>query len=468
MIPLANPTSIYEEDFHRHEFYAEDGTHLATIEFDDIDDEGSGKLFCEVTAWVRVGSSSDMPAVAFERANLLTKGNHSTGLKSIIAKLDNTGLNWEQGFDVATYMSITAYRTESSEGGWMNTRKGDGVSPYLLRPFIINNGVTLLYGSHGSNKSMLAMRWALGVANGEGYNGEKPARTGPVLYVDFEDTPEPHEIRLTAMAEGVGMEVKDFEGLIWHERVTKNLKDARRRLKRIIRDNGMVLVVIDSIGLARASDVSGSEATIKLFKMFGQLGISVLALDHLSKEDNKRVATGNMDYREATPIGSQFTQSSARLAWFISIMPQSTAKLKSANLYNTKYNHTPEHPPVGMTIALDWDSDDNIVKAEFEIAGSAHDAVVAELGKKTKPQELLLWHYTQQGENKRVIPMTSKALEQSGISGSTIRSAVTENPWWEQMDGSKEYTLSTLGLEAATYFSSMYGQTGTNEEGWNG
>ena len=461
MIPLQNPVSDYEEDYHRHRFYDDDGRHLATIEFDDIDEEGSGKLFCEIAVWCHVGHADSRPLIAFERVNLLNRGAARGWLASVVAKLNDVGaVNWEQGLDFSVHESIVAHRSQSSEGEWLTTGDLDTGDPYLLRPFIAATGVSLLYGSHGSNKSMLALQWAIGVATGKGFNGEEPLKVGPVLYVDFEDSPEPHQFRLSAIAEAMELSEEDVSRLIWHERVKGNLKDAKRRLRRLVRDEGFALVIIDSIGLARAADVSGSEATIKLFKMFNQLGASILALDHMTKEDNKRVSTGRMDYREATPIGSQFTQSSARLAWFINILPQSTPKQKKANLYNTKHNHTPQHEPVGLTINLDWNDKDILTKVEFHTVETAFEALVVDAMKMTKAQELVVWHFKQQREPEtmKVMPLTLKQMKESGIHASTISSIVTSkySEWWEKIEGSQMYALSTKGLELAMLYETVF------------
>jgi len=457
MIPLTDPVSEYQEDYHRHEFYGEDGTHLATIEFDEIDDGGSGKLICEVAIWVRVGSTSDLPLISFERIDMLTKGGNTA---SMMKRLEATGagsVNWAQGFSVAVHNSVSNFRMASSDGHWMEKRIREESTPYLLKPFIVNTGVTVLYGKHGDGKSMLALRWGLGVATGKGFGGELPERTGPVLYVDFEDTSEPHELRMAAMQAAMSLKDDELGGLVWHERVTGSLRDARRRLKRLVRDKEFVLVIIDSIGLARAADVSGSEATIKLFKMFNQLGTAVVALDHMTKEDGKKVNHGNMDARDATPIGSQFTQSSARLAWFISEMPQSTPKLKKLNMHNTKHNHTPAHAPIGMTVKLDWDDNHNITVVQHKVDGSAHDQIVAKEMELGKHQQLLLWHFTQQREDNTVIPMTlSDMTKGSGINGSTLRGIVTSKnaSWWEQLPGSKQYIISPDGMEMAMLYAS--------------
>jgi len=469
MIPLTEPTSIYEEDYHQHKFHDEDGNLLATIEFDDIDEEGSGKLFCEIAVWCHIGHSGERPLIAFERVNLLNRGASKGWLASMVTKLAGVGsVMWEEGLDYAVHESVVAHRSRSSEGEWLDGGDMEAGDPYLLRPFIASTGVSLLYGSHGSNKSMLALQWAMSIATGKEFNGYKPTRIGPVLYVDFEDSPEPHRYRLGALADSMGLSKEQVSKLIWHERVKGNLKDTRRRLRRLVRDEGFVLVIIDSIGLARAADVSGSEATIKLFKMFNQLGASILALDHLTKEDNKRVAIGKMDYREATPIGSQFTQSSARLAWFINMLPQSTSKVKKANLFNTKHNHTPQHNPIGLTITLDWDEKDLLTKIEFTTSETAFESLMQDAMTLNKAQELLVWHFSQQRDDEKVIPMTLAEMRMSGVNDSTIRNVVTQKPtsskWWEKVTGSKQYILSPEGMEAAYVYKMFTSATGEGTE----
>lgn len=458
MIPLSEPTSKYDEDYHRHDFHSEDGTHLATIEFDDITDERGG-IWCELTIWLRTATAPAEPVIGFERINLLTK----TSIKGILGRLDTIGsMNWSQGIDTAIFRTITTYRSSGSELSWMEDRPitADD-NPYLLEPFIAREGVSLLFAPKGTGKSTFALQLAWAVASGEGFGGYKPLRTGTVMYLDFEDVVRPHELRLAAMAD-------DFGNKIRHFRITRSLKDSRRLIKRLVRDEGIVMVVLDSVALARASDVSGSEATIKMFKTLAQLGVPVLAIDHMTKENNKAVATGKMDVREASPIGSQFTESSARLGWFMIELPQSTKLKKVFNLYNSKNNHAPKNEHLGLTMEIVPGEFHSMKSITYTLSGQPFEVIVADIMKMTKAQRLLLWHFKQQREEGGVIPMTLKAMNKSGINGSTLRGIVTSKntEWWEQIRGSKQYTLTPDGLEAAIFVDSMFG--GANEGANNG
>ncbi|MCL1593391.1 MAG: AAA family ATPase [Actinomycetia bacterium] len=468
MIPLTDPVSEYSEDFHKHDFYDEDGTHLATIEFDEIEDDRSG-TWCEVTVWTHVGHDNPEPDIAFERVNLLTKGG---SMASILKRLELLGsVNWVQGFSTAVFRTITNYRTASSEGVWLDpldSNADDATEPFLLKPFIASSGTTVLYGMQGSAKSMLAVRFSLTVATGKPFDGVKPTRKGPVLYVDFEDTPEPHQYRLFAIAQEMGMTMDEMKGLIYHERVSRDLKSARRRLSRIVRDNGIVLVIIDSVGLALAGDVSGSEQTIKLFKMFSRLNAAVLAIDHMTKENNTKMALGTLKWQESTPIGSQYTTSSARLVWFLNELPQSTDRRKVSNLYNTKANHVAKHKPIGMTVDMDWNKKGLLTEVKFTTTGGMIDAVTAKEMELGKHQQLLVWHFRQQREDGNVIPMRLVDLSRgSGVGSSTVNSIVTSKnaSWWEQLPGSKQYIISPDGMEMAMLYASW--NTGS-EIGANG
>jgi len=457
---MSDPQPTFEDDFHRHEFYEGDD-HVATIEFDDIGDERGG-IWCETTVYYHMGGRAE-PIISFERANLQNK---TTGaLKSIKMRLEEVapGVNWSDALVAAAGTTITEYRTSSSEGGFLDVLDPDAADakdPYLLRPFVAATGTSIIYGKHGSAKSMIAVRISATVITGKPLFGEVPQHTGPVLYVDFEDSPEPHQYRMFAIAMGMDIKPEKLNGMLYHERVSRNMKDARRRLRRVIREEGIVLVVVDSIGLARASDVSGSEATIKLFKMFGTLDTPVLALDHMSKENNTRAASGKLKQEDMSPIGSQFTESSSRLGWGVVMMPQSTAQRKVLNLYNTKHNHMPEQDPMSINIDMAWNEKSLLTKVIFTKRDEFAHAVIADGLRLSNVQELLVYHFTQQRDDGKVIPMSFKHLSDgSGQPYGSVSSYVgTRNKeWWEKVPGSKLYILSPLGMEMAMLYASISG-----------
>lgn len=58
---------------------------------------------------------------------------------------------------------------------------------WLIDSLLVENKVTMVYADPGSIKTWLAISIALAVASGEPWLGERGVRSGPVLYIDFED-----------------------------------------------------------------------------------------------------------------------------------------------------------------------------------------------------------------------------------------------------------------------------------------
>ena len=373
-IILGEPVALYEEDYHEYTFYSPDGIAITRVAFDYIENEGSGKLWTELSVWWLLGQPDSDAIFGPMRVNLLAPDSTWNGANGVVGKLSRiieATVNWERTFDSIKRQSILEYRRSSSSGGFLEwVEPDDSESPFLYRPWISRSGVTLFYAPGGSNKSMIALALGLSIATGKPIIGNAPEMTGRVLYVDFEDDAEPHAHRLTAFARSVGMTAEDVEGKIYHERVTGSLRDSIRRIRNTARDIEAVLVIVDSVGLARAGAVADSEATIKLFKAFNSIGIPVLAIDHMTKEDEKKINTGSMDPRQAMAIGSVYSMSSTRLAWFFQLLPDSTETTKVFNVHNTKHNHVPTQPSIGMKFRIESNENDIPVRATFSRASS--------------------------------------------------------------------------------------------------
>lgn len=451
MIPLVNPTSHYDDDYHSHDFFTEEGDHVCTIEFDAIEESRKNLDADCIVTW-HLGSKDAMPVI-MEQINLMARTGNSA-LAQVIKRLagDNAYLaNWQQGFDTAVYSTIMGWRGSASDGGFLDVVVPTvNDAPFLLRPWISSVGTTVLFAPPGSNKSMFCMWMGIHVARNVELWGQAPQKHGPVLYVDFEDERAPHEFRFSAMLRSLGVE--DGERLIYHERVTRNLRAAKRRIRKLVRDLGCPLVIVDSISRARGSDVSSSEATVKLFEMFSQFGVPVLAVDHMTKEENKRVWTANYDAREAQPLGSGVTQNTVRLGWMMNVLPGATDQLKKYNLYNTKHNHVAEQATVGLTFRAESDEWGTIYNAEFS-RSDREFFVEGPKKENNKAVQMLRWHLTEQRKDGAPFAFTGTMIAAgSGVGRSTVVTHLRDAGWWVKLSGSAEYRLSDLGMEQALIY----------------
>ena len=457
MIPLKDPASSFEDDYHSHTFFTTEGEPICTIEFDGIEEGRGGSIDCDcIVTWLLGSPDNKVPAV-MERVNLMSRerGSMASVIKSL--DLDDAYIaNWKEGFKTSVYASIVQWRGNASEGGWLEMQDATANdSPFLLRPWISATGTTVLFAPPGSNKSMFAMWLALAVARGEELWGETPLATGPVLFVDFEDEKSVHQFRFSAMLRSMELEGEDMNGLIYHERVTRSLKMAKRRIRKLVRDLGCPLVVVDSISRARGSDVSSSEATVKLFEMFAQLGVPVLAIDHMTKEENKRVWTNNYDAREAQPLGSGVTQNSVRLGWMMNVLPGATDGYKRYNLYNTKHNNVEEQATRGLTFRADSDEWGTILHASFETTKTEF-FVEKPKAAENKAVIMLMWHF---GEQRKIgAPQAftgTQMAEGSGVNRNTVVGHLRDSGYWVKMDGSQQYRISDEGMESALMYQEL-------------
>ena len=455
MIPLLKPTSHYEDDYHEHDFFTDDGDLICSIEFDGIEEGRNGALDCDLIVTWHLGIKNAIPVV-MERVNLMarTRGN----LASAIGKLEKDDAyiaNWSVGFEKVVYDSIMQWRGAAVEGSFLEmVEPTEDDSPFLLAPWISSTGTTVLFAPPGSNKSMFALYLSLAIAKDEELWGEKPKKSGPVLFVDFEDEKAPHQFRFSAMARDLGLEPEDVKGLIYHERVTRSLKMAKRRIRKLVRDLGCPLVVVDSISRARGSDVSSSEATVKLFEMFAQFGVPVLAIDHMTKEENKRVWTSNYDPREAQPLGSGVTQNSVRLGWMMNVLPGDTPTLKKYNLYNTKANNVVQQTTRGLTFKASSDEWGTIYGASFELASMSH--YVAQTKEGDKGLVMLRWHLAEQRKDGSPMGFTGTQIAAgSGVNRNTVAAKLRDSGWWEKLSSSHEYRLTDAGMEAALMYEEL-------------
>lgn len=77
---------------------------------------------------------------------------------------------------------------------------------YLLRPFIVKNGITLTFGASGSYKSFLVLDWSCCVAGGVDWHGTPINGPGPVLYIAAEGAAgTPKRLRAWSQARGISI-----------------------------------------------------------------------------------------------------------------------------------------------------------------------------------------------------------------------------------------------------------------------
>lgn len=186
---------------------------------------------------------------------------------------------------------------------------------FLLAPFIVRNGISILYGDGASAKSLFALQWCvtlaiLGISS---------------LYLDWEDDAVTHAERLQAIAAGMNTDLP--VGVIFYQKRSVPLAASVRELRRFIGENQIEHVVVDSVGMA-AGDPNDHGLVIEAVRAARSLGIAVTLIHHLPK-----------DARDKTkPFGSVYASNEARITWLIEKAQEEEADEMAVAMTNHKYN----------------------------------------------------------------------------------------------------------------------------------
>jgi hypothetical protein len=331
---------FHDEDYHTYTMETGEGQAVCRFEIDRVYMDKTG-VWGEVTVWYLFEGEPTVPLIAYQRCNLIN--DRRPGIELLVARADIWP--WEEFYERAKQLTVGVAR-EPTPVATLEPSEDSEYPPFLVEPFVLDQGVSLLFGPGGTGKSMLALSMGVSVASGHTVFGRRPERMGPVLYIDYEDTKQTHERRLTALLAGSGMEHGDLEHPIKWVRPQQSVSKIRRDLSHYMREHQPALVIIDSIGLARGGDAMGSDETIRMFSTLNRLPTAVLGIDHMTKEDQRG---GKM----LTPYGTIYTVNSVRLAWAVRAAEASTSEVTYLNLKQTKRNNVAAHEPLGAEVRFE-------------------------------------------------------------------------------------------------------------------
>jgi hypothetical protein len=196
----------------------------------------------------------------------------------------------------------------------------DGVRLLKRHPAII-------FGDGGDAKSMIALYIA----------GQLERRGVRVLYCDWEFAGEEHRDRLERLF-GADMPA------VRYLRCERPLVHEADRLRRIVREEAVDYLVLDSIAFACDGPPEAAEVAGAYYRALRGIGVGSLHIAHTSKGDNA----------DQKPFGSTFWHNGARATWYVK--RGSTAadgQQISVGLFNRKSNIGPLRPAAAFEIAFE-------------------------------------------------------------------------------------------------------------------
>ena len=345
LTPIGVVEAFHSIDLHIYECVEGLGAWEFRFEFARMRDS-SGTLTAEVTVYAESKTNPDLPnkrLLGPMVQNLLA----GTWERNIAQALDKRlgGYDWSGRLTEIIPKTVEQHRGLQDVDHTHDWEQIEGDNPFLLKPFIAANGVTVLFGPGGTGKSTLAVALALSIITGDAVMGDEVNQIGPVLWLDYEaDVNEVFEREL-ALRRGLGIGETPYP--LHYMRVGSKFVNSTSTIRHQLRETNAVLLIVDSIANARRGDAFGPEDTVNMFAVMGSLGVPVLAIDHMSAE-----AAAKSDFTK--PYGTVFTSNEARLTWgVVEAEMSSTPEDKQLNLKMAKQNRFKGGQPRGLVLSYE-------------------------------------------------------------------------------------------------------------------
>lgn len=154
---------------------------------------------------------------------------------------------------------------------------------FVLEPYIIEGGITMLYGPPKSGKSYVGLLMALSLTHGA--NSWAGGEVVPCAFVNLERPPDTVGYRLQRIAAAVGCPARL---VIQHEKGRK-FTDVAPSTVRWLQANPGAVVIVDSLSRMGVGDLNSNEDTNRAMDLLHSLNASVVVLAHTPRSDASHV-----------------------------------------------------------------------------------------------------------------------------------------------------------------------------------
>lgn len=281
---------------------------IVAFEFDQMYRSRSA-LDCEVTVrHLHPGAEREPYS---QRVNLLSQSARQA-LERALAGQFGKDMNWTTVVSVAYSRVQAAYFGQERAVHIAQLPDRQRVE-FLIEPFLLREQPTVLFGDGGAGKTYLSYAMALSVVlGGSGVFGLRPAQSGAVCIVDYENpTGATLRMRFRRLIRGAGLDplIMDELPIYYWAANGVPLNDHREALLRFIERHSVRLVIVDSAAPACGGKPEDAVVVTGYFNALNALGVTTLTIAHISKSDSEAATK--------YPFGSIFWSHLPRRTWFI-------------------------------------------------------------------------------------------------------------------------------------------------------
>lgn len=161
---------------------------------------------------------------------------------------------------------------------------------YLLKPYIIEGGGTIIFAAPGRGKSFSALLWAISINNG--INKFWQTSKAPVLFINLERSRESIKRRLSLINKV--LELPATKPLLILNARGKSLADVIAPCQRMIDKLGIKLIFLDSISRAGYGDLTENSPANAIIDSLSSLCNTWVAMAHTPRSDESHIFGGIM------------------------------------------------------------------------------------------------------------------------------------------------------------------------------
>lgn len=315
--------------------------HGVSIRLDRIYEDTRHNITCEVTVKHLSGEH-----IHQARLNLSSSAAREKLGKMLKARLD---LDWYELLEVACVNTLDKYRAGEPVIRLDELPEGEKLR-WRLEPILVDGYPNLIYGPGGIGKSLLAVYLGVLVSSPHSHNGLIP-EPGNVLYLDWEFSDEETRDRADALLVGM-MGVRG--SYIYYRFCFRPFGDDIEEIRKVVVENNIKLVVLDSAGPACGGQPESAEATLKMFTALRSLrGVTALILAHEAKN-----AT------EKSPFGSVYWTNLSRSVYQMRKVQDLESNVMNVSLLHKKANTGKLQKPLGFRFTFMDDGSITVAKAD--------------------------------------------------------------------------------------------------------
>lgn len=249
------------------------------------------------------------------------------------------GPPWKQIINDMSRLSVTEF---SNGPKWIMLRDAPRAKfmGFAHKPLLLAKEPTLWFSAGGGMKSWMALALGVTLETGVDIGLGLPIQQQHVAYLDWEWDVDQHATRLDQIMPreqqrdyGMNMIYRDCGG--------RTLRQQVDQIKRMINDEGITYVIIDSASPAcgRAAD---NDDIVTFFQAIKQLGVGSLILAHVTKSDRQHGEDVSMAY------GGVQWENQARSTWNIRKAQSENSQISDIVLTHHKMNAGARQPPVAV------------------------------------------------------------------------------------------------------------------------